>query len=202
MPTGYTYKVEDGTMTSARDFLIEYTKRFGIGYFVTQQGELPMPTEYSPDLAEKAISDYHTRELENAKNRFKIFNALSEQELKRKYDSYVSDKLEENKKRTEENILKIQRYLDMINKVNKWNAPSELAEMKTSAIEHLEKSKEFDCKLYLDTISTYDEWLEAQREDYAWHINYHTKKKAAEDKRRVEMDTLLKEFYQSLENLE
>ena len=64
MPTGYTYKVEDGTMTSARDFLLNYAKRYGIGYSITEQGELPMPNEYSSELAENAVSDYHTKELE------------------------------------------------------------------------------------------------------------------------------------------
>ena len=90
----------------------------------------------------------------------------------------------------------------MINKVSKWDAPSELAEMKASAIAHLEESKEFDCKLYLDTIDTYDEWLKGQREHYVWNVNYHSEEKASEDKRRVEMDTLLKAFYQSLDKIE
>lgn len=202
MPTGYTYKVEDGTMTSARDFLLNYAKRYGIGYFITKQGELPMPKEYSSELAEKAVTDYHTKELEKAKSELESFNKLSEQELKAKYDAYVAKKLEDNKRLTEENALKTQRYLDMINKVSKWDAPSELAEMKASAIAHLEESKEFDCKLHLDTIHTYDGWLKGQREHYVWNVNYHSKEKASEDKRRVEMDTLLKAFYQSLDKVE
>ena len=202
MPTGYTYKVEDGTMASAKDFLLKYAERFGVGYFVTKQGEIPMPKEYSSELAEKAIGDYHTKELEKAKSELESFNKLSDQELKAKYDTYVAKTLEDNKRRTEENALKMQRYLDMINKVNKWKAPSELEEMKVSAIAHLEESKEFDCKLYLDKIDTYDEWLKGQREYYIWNVNYHTKEKASEDKRRIELDALLKAFYLSLDNMD
>ena len=202
MPSGYTYQVEDGTMTSVKEFLLNYARGYGFGYFITRQGDYPMPKKYSPKLAEKAIGDYHTKELENAKNELESFNKLSDQELRAKYDNYVAEKLEDNKRRTENNAIKTQRYLDMINKVSKWNAPSELAQMKASAISHLEESKAYDCKLYIEDISTYDKWLESTRESLVWNVNYHSREKAEDDERKIEMDVLLKAFYESIKDLD
>lgn len=202
MPTGYTYKVCDGTMTSAKEFLLDYVKQYGIGYFVTRQGELRMPKKYSPELAKKAVGDYHTKALKRAKEELEAFNKLSDQALKAKYDAYVAKTQNENDRRTSDNYVRTQRYLNMIDKVRKWAAPSGLEGMKSSAITHLEESKEFDCKLYLDDILTYDEWLGEERKSLVWDVNYHTQKKAKENARRVEMDTLLRAFYESLESVE
>ena len=202
MATGYTYGIYDGTMTSAKEFLLNYAKRFGIGYFVTKQGGLPMPKKYSPKLAEEAIGDYHTEQIEKAKRDLELFNNLPDRKLKAKYNAYVSEKQKENEKRTRDNLARKQRYLDMIDKVSKWLPPSKLEEMKSSAIAHLKESEEFDCKLYLDDINTYDEWIKAERKSLVWSVNYHTEEKAKEDKRRAELDTLLKAFYKSLESIE
>ena len=202
MPTGYTHGIYDGTMTSAKEFLLNYARRFGIGYFITKQGELSMPKKYSPELAEKAISNYYTERLEEARRALEAFNNLSENELKAKYNAYVSEKQKENEERTKDVLVRKQRYLDMIERINKWLPPFELEEMKSSAIAHLKESEEFDCKLYLDDISTYDNWIKAEREHLIWNVNYYTEEKINEDKRRIELDTLLKAFYKSLENVE
>lgn len=201
MPTGYTYGVNDGTMTSAREFLLNYARRFGIGYSITQ-GDKPMPKKYSKDLVNRSMDSYYTKELKKAEQALKAFSALTEQKLKSQYDSYVYKIREENKHRTEENITRKQRYLDMIEKVNAWDAPSGLEEMKESAITHLKESMDFDCKLYLDEVCSYDEWLKTKRETLVLDINYYTKEKQKEDEAKAELDSMLKAFYQSLDGIE
>lgn len=202
MTNGYTYKVSDGTMTSVKDFLLEFARKYGIGDLITNQGGEPMPKKYSPKLAEKAVGDYHAKELELAKKKLESFNKLSGQKLKAMYEEYVAKTVEKNKRLADENAARERRYIDMINKVSKWSSPCELEEMKNDAIKTLEESKDYDCKLYLCDICTYDEWLKSKRESLVWNVNYHTREKVKEDKRRAEFDAMLKSFYQSLESVE
>lgn len=202
MPSGYTYKVNDGTMTSAKEFLLDFVKRYGMGYLLTRQGELAMPKKYSPDLAMKAVGDYHTKQLDLAIKDLQSFEKLSDKELRKRYAKYFCEKTAYNKQVAEEKSTIKTRYLNMIEKVNKWLAPSGLQEMKDSAIKALQESMDFDCCSYPDDVLTFDDWLKKEREHLVWTVNYHTEEKKKEDDRRAEMDVMLKAFYESIENLD
>ena len=182
MPTGYTCKVQTGEITKLEDYVLELTR--GKDYM--------------------KIDTYHLDELNKAKLELDRFNNLSDEEiLKEKNEYYINEK-ESNDKRLKKTLEDKANYLNMIDKVNKWNPDEEYSNLKQFALEQLNSSIEWDCDCLLKDIVdekeelTIDEYKTIINKNLLWSIKYHSKEYAEEvenaNKQHKYIDGLLKEL--------
>lgn len=204
MPTGLTYKIQDGSNMSLRSFVLDCVKQFGAGYFASEQGTKNLPFDKAPVLEP---SDYHSKRLAEAECEYdKWF------EEKKDLDKLKSEYLEEMKRREESNIKSRKtstedklRYLTMLEKVNSLEFDGEVYKpLKDFMIKQLNDSIVFDCSdtLPYNSQPTFEEWVDAREESLTWSINYHKQELEKEKKRIEENNKYLRGLYEALDKVE
>ena len=118
MPTGYTAGIEDGKITSGKEFLMLCARAFGICMDMRDEPlSVPVPQEFFP-------SHYHEREIEKTREDISKLLAMTPDEITAK----INDEYEARKKgcaKLEENRISIiYRYAEVLQEVIKWNPPT------------------------------------------------------------------------------
>lgn len=186
MPTGYTCKVQDGTVTELKDFAYACAYAFGAMIAYRDDDQLPdgLPktvkgfgTSYDEGRLAKFRKELADWRKKSPKARKAMFEKERRNEIDR-YKKYISDHEEEAK-----------RYDAMIAKVEAWNPPNMLGELKSFMLQQLKQSKDFDCggDYYHKEIEkhynmTYERW----QEDYVAHLKYMIQ--TSEDNIRKEIE--------------
>lgn len=204
MPTGYTSYINDGEITSGKEFLKLCTRAFGIAVALKDESlDVPTPNHFEPDpYYEKAYKDSlvsrekaYSMTLEEAKedmiSKFKNNKASAKRCLK--------DYKDEDKK-----------YLKVREEVEKWIPPTpEHENLKKFCLEQIDMSLntslykwcEEDINKELDTsddaIRKYIDDLKDQKD---MQVNRAYEKYQAELKRVEEKNLWMKHFLDSLEN--
>jgi hypothetical protein len=140
MPTGYTAGILDGKITTFPQFAKQCMRAFGATIHMRDDD---MDVEYTP----RTPSDYHTKEIEKAKQLLKDAEALPDETI-------VANKkaqLEESKKYHIESIEKAKigakSMNDILKDVRKWQPPTtEHNGLKDFMIDQIVKTIDFDCK--------------------------------------------------------
>lgn len=143
MPTGYTQMIIDGEVKTPKDFLHLCLRNFGILYFL---GDKPLDVreDYTQDIMKstQANIDYHKKLMEDAQERLKQIQEMSDDDL---YQKYVQEK-SAHKKSCEEGIRKDEsnnaKYADFTEKIRNWECSPEYESVKNFALEQLNISKE------------------------------------------------------------
>ena len=118
MPTGYTAFIEDGDITTGREFLLLCSRNFGVAIDVRDEPlSVPTPTKFEPDPYYKKSYEDSIKELEEAKvltfDTAKLRRQL-EYEKKIKRASEISTKMDEMN----------QRYQKVRREVDSWIPPT------------------------------------------------------------------------------
>lgn len=143
MPTGYTQMIIDGEVKTPKDFLHLCLRNFGILYFL---GDKPLDVreDYTQDIMKstQASIDYHKKFLDEAKDRLKQIQEMSDDDL---YQKYVQEK-SKTKKEYEDIIRNNEginaKYADFAEKIRNWECSPEYESVKNFALEQLNISKE------------------------------------------------------------
>ena len=138
MPTGYTYGVQEGKVTTLEDYVKSCARAF-----LWQARESNEPDLIK--LVQNAESDYHKKEYDVALKTLELLNLYTEKD----WENLHKIELDQENKREKEHNDKMQnelaRYQDMRAKVEAWSPPTpKHVEIKKFMIEQLDKSIEFD----------------------------------------------------------
>lgn len=183
MPTGYTAKVGDGTVTEFTEYALICARAFGACFRLRDE---PLTS----DIPEFEESKYYRENLEEAEKEYNEFFNSSEDQLR---EWYARDQAE-NKTIAEKGIaerLEIRhRYEKMLEKAEAFVPPSEEHERYAQfLVSQLEASIEADCdtEFYekLNQEVPFDEWKQKQAEELRWSLEY-AKKSYTKELERVQ----------------
>ena len=119
MPTGYTAYIEDGDITTGKEFLKLCTRAFGVAIDLKDEPlSVPTPTHFEPDTYykeryEKALEDF------NEANNLTFDNAKIQ--MKAAYEKRISD----YKSRAEKESLMNEKYTKVRKEIEEWIPPTE-----------------------------------------------------------------------------
>lgn len=133
MPTGYTAGIEDGTITTGKDFLKLCTRAFGIAIDLRDEPlSVPTPTEFVLDTYYKDRIDRAKKELEHAKN-------MSFEDAKVKMMKSYAENVAMYKSLAEKDIENNKKYAKVKAEVKAWNPPTaEHYDIKRFALEQID----------------------------------------------------------------
>lgn len=203
MPTGLTSRIYDGKDTSLRGFALQCVRQLGYGYYASDHGEAELPLDKAPVIKP---NDYHRDELEKAKKQLKDFTDLQKDPnaLRKMYEKEVKQvtKRDDTSKKEKEEIKK--RYLSVLDKVEKWDAPNELDSLVQLMKNQLNDCIDFDCTIYesKQKQQTFEEWVESKIESLTWSIDYHTKEYAKDVKYAEECNEYMRKLYEELDRVD
>ena len=195
MPTGLTSKIYYGEDTSLRGFALTCVRQLGYGYSASEHGEKELPLDKAPIIKP---NNYHKERLEKANKELEDFMELQKDPdaLHKKYEEYLSalHKNDEESKNSKEQLK--ERYLSVLGKVEKWDAPSEFCSLVQLMKNQLDDCIKYDCTTYDydKKKQSIEEWAESEINSIKWSIEYHE----TEYKKDVEYAKECKEYIQKL----
>lgn len=119
IPTGYTSFIEDGRITTGKDFLKLCTRAFGVAASLKDEPlSVPTPTNFEPDPYCKEEYENAVVELEKAK---KMTFEEAKIQMKSKFEKRTADA-----KRFVDNALAVnKKYIKIRKEIEKWIPPSD-----------------------------------------------------------------------------
>lgn len=205
MPTGYTYKIDDGTLTNSKDFIKLCLNAFGIMIHNKDNA----PTTERPDFNKVHASEieYYTKQIVQTKEKL----SKAEEDFKIDYEKYKNRVLEELKEKISINKKYIQEqkeietvYNRIKEEVESWDCSEKYNNIKAFCIEQLDRGKpEYSYVIkcvekFEKNIENFDEYFKKYHasiiEGYMRDIECYTKSLDETKKRIQEMQ----EFYDDL----
>ena len=198
MPSGYTSRVADGTITSLDKFALLCAR--GFGALVTMRDE---PLDASIPETLQPNTDHHDKQIVKAVETLQAVPAMSDAACdaaaKAEYDEEM---VQHNTDLAERRAIK-ERYAAMLDKVTAWQPQAEIAELRRYMIQQLQKSIEYDCREPdHPVLKTGAEWRSKKIERAQWNLEYHTRQRSEEIERTNERNTWLSSLRESLKDAE
>jgi len=206
MPTGYTAFIEDGNITTGKEFLLLCSRAFGVAMEIRDEPlSVPTPITFEPDGYYKNRYESAVKRLEEERN---ISFEVAKRRMRSDYDMRVKDA-----KRTIANMTAInERYTKVRGQVSGWVPPTKNHEgIKKFALEQIDMCVNSDKMFayYQEIINTpFNDSDEAVQEYIKKYVEYlesevERAKKAYDEevKRANDKTQFMKEFIESLENL-
>ena len=153
MPTGYTAHIEDGEITTGKEFLRLCTRAFGIAIDVKDEPlSTPTPSSFEPSPFYKESYDRALKKLEEV-NKMTFDEAKNQ--MKADYEKRISDYKAYAERETAMN----EKYAKVRKEVEEWIPPTEEHEgLKKFALEQIDMS--MTKQKYID------EYLEKSKEEF------------------------------------
>lgn len=139
MPTGYTHGVQEGTITTLREFALKCARAFGANVMMRDEPSEAPIREYTPD-------PWHAEEVKKAKQRLAEIERMTldqcRDEADKEYEAGMVRLREYQVRREAER----RRYESMLTQVECWTPPTDdHREFKTFMLDQLRQSIDFDC---------------------------------------------------------
>ena len=152
MPTGYTAGIEDGKITTGKEFLKLCTRAFGIAIDLKDEPlSVPTPTKFEPDT-------YYKKRLEDEKANFEKFKAMSFEEAKDEMIKAYKDRIDMYKSMLEGSLKRNEQYAKVRAEVEDWNPPTpDHIELKKFALKQID--------MCIDTQEQIDRYREYANEE-------------------------------------
>lgn len=134
MPTGYTVGIEDGSITTGKDFLKLCTRAFGIAMELRDEPlSIPTPTKFEPNT-------YYKDRVEEAKTELAKWKSVSFEDAKAEMIKSHTNQTKRCRKIAEDIIKKNEQYNKIRAEVIAWIPPtSEHYNLKSFALEQIDK---------------------------------------------------------------
>lgn len=196
MPTGYTSEIANGI--SFEKFVLRCARAFGALVEMRDESmDAPIPKKFEP-------SDYHTKELQKAKEKLKRCRAMTMEQAREEADKEYEKNLAAHERAIKKMETLKAKYEDMLAKVRAWVPPSkDHQELKNFMEKQIEDSISFDCNLrYYEENPpekiTGADWKKMRIENAQDNIAYHTKEQADETGRSVSRSKWVQQLRESL----
>lgn len=205
MPTGYTSFIQDGDITTGKDFLKLCLRNFGVAINMRDEPlSKPVPTQFEPNPYYK--NDYEkTVEVRNKYRQMTLEEAKKELIEKHKKD------MESARKSLDKYIAEDERYMKVRDEIEKWIPPtSEHENVKKFALNQIDISLNTDIREYCNKglnkdLDISDEavysYMNEINEFYENDVARAYKKWQEELKRTADKNMWMKQFLDSLENI-
>ena len=133
MPTGYTAGIENGTITTGKDFLKLCTRAFGVAIELRDEPlSVPTPANFEPDT-------YYKKRLEEARAGYEEFKAMSFEDAKAEMLRAYADRIDMYKTMLENSLKRNEQYAKVRQEVEDWNPPTEdHCELKKFALKQID----------------------------------------------------------------
>ncbi len=198
MPTGYTADVQSGKITEFNDFVMQCARAFGA--LVTMRdspADATIPDRFEP-------SDYHDKELVEARDRIAFLKRLSDEDKEREASAAFDRRMSEWRRRCDQRIEHKARYSTMLEKVRAWEPPtSEHTGLKDFMVKQLSESIDVDCSSTYDDEpqrQTGEEWFACEMKEANRSFKYHTKERACEHERAASRTKWVRDLRSSLQH--
>lgn len=206
MPTGYTAYIEDGNITTGKDFLLLRSRAFGIAMEVRDEPlSVPTPTHFEPN-------SYYQEKYEQAVKALEDSRYLTVDAARVCMRTEHNRRVKSAKETIEKMIALNERYAKIRGQVSAWIPPTEGHEgIKKFALEQIDMCVENeDTFAYyqniIDTPADYsdkavqryiDEYIDSLERD----VEYAKERYEEDIKRTNEKNQFMKEFIESLSDL-
>lgn len=193
MPTGYTAGIEDGTITTLREFALRCAR--GMGACVMQREE---PLSNPPRHCEP--SSYYSNKLAQAEKDLKELQTMSLEEAGKRSDEEHIKATESHQKDRNQYLRVKDRYQDIREEVEKWKPPTKDHEdLKKFMLEQIDLcTKNLYFPEYPERLPA-QVWLDQKREEAAHDIGYYRVEIEKEKQRCEDANKWLDQLYASLE---
>ncbi len=191
MPTGYTHAVQDGKITTLREFALTCARAFGACITMRDDpSDAPIPERFEPH------TDYHDRGIAEARAILAELPGLSVAECNQRAQNDFDAALASHTDREVERTRQRTRYEQMVAKVEGWKVPDDLREMRSFMLDQLRSSIDHDCN-----IGRYDPapvllggstWRDKRLEEASRSLAYHTVERQKEIDRTESRNAWLK----------
>lgn len=153
MPTGYTAYIEDGDITTGKEFLKLCTRAFGIAIDLKDEPlSVPTPTHFEPDT-------YYKERYEKALEKLNKVNNLTFDEAKIQMKAAYERRISDYKSCAEKEVAMNQKYAKVRKEVEEWIPPSEEHQsLKKFALEQID--------MCITKQKYIDEYLEKSKEAF------------------------------------
>lgn len=195
MPTGYTCKVQDGSVIEVKDYILDCARQFG--------ALVHMRDDNGVKIRHREVSDYHLKGLNDAHKRLEEIKNMTDEEVQKKLDESYVNSIESKERMIKGKQESEKKYLAMLDKVNNWNTPTKEHEnLKEFAIKQLQESIKWDCDCqYLDqeikkeTVSEYrNSMIKYCLNDIEYHSNGYSKELKSVEEANKWIDDLVDSF--------
>lgn len=194
MPTGYTAFIEDGTITTGKDFLMLCARNFGATIEMRDEPlSAPIPKEFKPDNVYEKWLEEDLKELAELRG-------ATEKEIQKAIDEHHEKAVKENRERQERQRELKHKYMDILEAVKAWKPPTEEhIGLKKFAVEQIEMCiPDTSEKIYSEEKPSVTEWLEINLANCLQSIARHKKMAKEEAERCDKRNKWLKELRESL----
>lgn len=197
MPTGYTAGIEDGSITSAKDYIILCARNFGACLDMRDEPlNAPIPDQFE-------ISSYYTRSLEEAQSALKIWNDIKPEEAHMRYEAEIESENGYAERRIDEQMEQYKAYRKILKGVRDWNPPTPEHEgLKKFAIDQINMCANSDISYWQDKIDKghkpFDAWWDDKIKSTEEEIKRYKKEVDEEKKRNESRNNWIKQLRESL----
>ena len=198
MPTGYTHAVQDGKITSLREFALSCARGMGVCIAMRDDpADTPIPERFEPSTA------YHDEHIATAKRTLETAPGLTAKECdvlaQADFEAEMEGHLKYAKSRDDARL----NYKNMIAKVEAWKPHEDINGLKNFMLEQLRSSIDFDCSESYQPEPpirlTGEQWRRKQLERASKDLAYHEKERAAEIRRTEDRNRYLARLRESLQ---
>lgn len=213
MPTGYTAFIEDGKVRTPKEFLHLCLRNFGVCAHMRDES-LELKDDYTNDIIKgfQQDIDYHQKNLDDARERLKTIQEMSEEELCGKYIKETKERIKDLQKGQTKEMGNYGDYLRIKEGIENWKCSEEFQNIKDFALNQIDISipmpSYYDdrlAKIGKPTAEGFkekkDEYVKSLIADAEWNINYHSNEIDRTLKLRDECLDFYKRFKEELENL-
>lgn len=208
MTTGYTVYIQDGDITTGKDFLKLCLRNFGIGIDMRDEPlSKSVPTYFEPDPYYKK---YYDKAVEDRDN----FKKMSFEQVKQQLIEKQKKDVESIKESIDKYIAEDKKYIKVRKEIENWNPPtSEHEDLKKFALDQIDRSLNTDLIKYcneklnlkLDISDINDEvvytHINTMNEIYEQNVERTYKNWQREIKKTADKNMWMKQFLDSVDNI-
>lgn len=158
MPTGYTYKIEDGEITSAQDFVRMCAR--AVGPFGLQREEsLEVPPRIPEPFDEE--QSWYSESVRAEREKIIQLARMSKSDIAEAYSRHVEQRTKEDADQWQQYEERLARYSAILEKVEAWQPHPDAEPLKQFCIDQIKTSLPYEPHEYQIEVSP-EAWWEAQ----------------------------------------
>ncbi len=197
MPTGYTIFIEDGRITTAKDFIMLCARAFGATNTIWDEPwDAPIPKEL-------AVYGYYSDRLKKAKEDFERYRNMTMEQVHEANEAEHRKNIEENNRYLKKQKALYDKYMSILADIRRWEPPTmEHEALKKFAIEQIEMClPDLNSKINSEEKPSDEEWLRIRLESAIKNVSYREDALQAEITRVTRQNEWLAALLTSLERL-
>lgn len=196
MPTGYTAHVNDGTITTLKDYALTCARAFGA--LIELRDE---PSGLAPRRLPVADS-YHKERLTQAKDELERLQNMTDEQRVAACNAYNAENSKARQEAIERNAAIRDHYNAMLDKIAQWKAPSpDHVELRQFMIDQILESRRFDVTdnpgKWIPEPVAVDAWYAEAIRNAERDVAYHTEKLAEDQKRSADRQAWLDQLWEA-----